>query len=70
MLSTERLTHLLATNPNVVKGMDIPRPAGRVVVEKIFVSPPNNKQFVLKGLSFKLVPGEVLGVLGPSAAGK
>jgi ATP-binding cassette subfamily C exporter for protease/lipase len=70
MLSTERLTHLLATNPNVVKGMDIPRPAGRVVVENIFVSPPNNKQFVLKGLSFKLVPGEVLGVLGPSAAGK
>ena len=70
MVSTERLTHLLATNPNVVKGMDIPRPAGRVVVENIFVSPPNNKQFVLKGLSFKLVPGEVLGVLGPSAAGK
>ena len=70
MVSTERLTHLLATNPDVVKGMDIPRPAGRVVVENIFVSPPNNKQFVLKGLSFKLVPGEVLGVLGPSAAGK
>jgi len=40
------------------------------VVENIFVSPPNNKQFVLKGLSLKLAPGEVLGVLGPSAAGK
>jgi ABC-type protease/lipase transport system fused ATPase/permease subunit len=48
----------------------MPRPAGLVTAENIFVASPTNSKFILKGLSFTLQPKEVLGVLGPSAAGK
>lgn len=68
--SAQRLTQLLANFPEPAKGMQIPRPEGRLVAENIFVSSPTNKHFILKGLSFELNPGEMLGVLGPSAAGK
>ncbi len=70
LISARRLTQLLADYPVAVKGMDIPRPAGKVSVENVFVSSPINKHFILKGLTFQMHPGEVLGVLGPSAAGK
>ncbi len=68
--SAGRLNQLLVDFPEPIKGMEIPRPAGNVSAENIFVSSPSNKHFILKGLSFKLSPKEVLGVLGPSAAGK
>jgi ATP-binding cassette subfamily C exporter for protease/lipase len=65
-----RLTKLLREHPARVKGMDIPRPVGHLSAENIFVASPSNKHFILKGLTFELRPGQVLGVLGPSAAGK
>lgn len=68
--SADRLSALLSEYPEPVKGMEIPRPAGKVSAENIFVSSPTNKHFILKGLSFTLSPKKVLGVLGPSAAGK
>lgn len=70
MLSMRRLTKVLAEFSATAKGMDIPRPAGELSAENIFVSSPSNKNFILKGLTFQLHEGEVLGVLGPSAAGK
>jgi ATP-binding cassette, subfamily C, bacterial exporter for protease/lipase len=70
MESAGRLNQLLIDFPEPVKGMEIPRPAGKVTAENIFVSSPSNKHFILKGLSFTLSPREVLGILGPSAAGK
>lgn len=68
--SAGRLDQLLVEYPEAIKGMEIPKPAGNILAENIFISSPSNKQFILKGLSFKLGPKEVLGVLGPSAAGK
>jgi ATP-binding cassette, subfamily C, bacterial exporter for protease/lipase len=70
IVSTQRLNQLLADYPEPVRGMQIPKPAGLVTAENIFVAAPNNGKFILKGLSFTLRPKEVLGVLGPSAAGK
>lgn len=49
----------------------LPDPTGRVALEKVFVrAPGTTDQAVLKGISFALEPGEALGVVGPSGAGK
>ncbi len=65
-----RLDQLLADYVEPVVGVAIPRPKGLVTAENIFVSSPSNKSFILKGMTFQLEPGEVVGVIGPSAAGK
>ena len=49
-----------------------PTPANRgdLVVDRLVYAPPGAEIPVLKGVSFTLSPGEVLGVIGASAAGK
>jgi PrtD family type I secretion system ABC transporter len=65
-----RLRDLLAAVPPRPETMALPDPAGALSVEGVFAAPPLAKVPVLKGISFALEPGEVLGVIGPSAAGK
>ena len=66
----ERLKKLLADNPPRVNGMSLPRPKGFLSMEAVFAAPPGVKQAVLKNVTFAIAPGDVLGVIGPSAAGK
>lgn len=47
-----------------------PRTQGELTVDRLVYAPPGFDVPVLKGLSFTLSPGEVLGIVGPSAAGK
>lgn len=64
------LTETLRRAPVPVPQMPLPPIQGRVQVENVFAGPPGIETPVLKGLTFALEPGDVLGVLGPSAAGK
>ncbi len=66
----ERLKALLGENPPRVIGMSLPRPQGYISLEGVFAAPPGVKRAVLKNVTFKIEPGDVLGVIGPSAAGK
>ena len=50
--------------------MPLPRPDGRLTVDRLVYLPPGVDRPVLKGISFSLDPGETLGIIGPSAAGK
>lgn len=65
-----RLHDLLMAVPARRATMPLPRPEGTVTVDRAIVVPPGGKTPVLKGVSFGLKAGEVLGVVGPSAAGK
>jgi ABC-type protease/lipase transport system fused ATPase/permease subunit len=50
--------------------LQLPRPAGQLKVENLIAMPPGAARPVIKGLSFSLEAGEILGVVGPSACGK
>ncbi len=67
----QRLSELLIAvrqpaEPSVV----LSPPSGELVVRDVWVSPPGSGRFALGGISFTLQPGQALGVIGPSAAGK
>jgi ATP-binding cassette subfamily C protein len=66
----ERIQNLFAALPAEMEKLPLPPPEGHLSVENIVAVPPNAKEPVLRGVSFSLKPGEVLGVVGPSAAGK
>lgn len=66
----ERLTRLLEANPAREAGMELPKPKGALSVEAVTAGPPGAKAPVIKGLSFAIQPGDVLGVIGPSGSGK
>ncbi len=48
----------------------MPAPAPRLVVERLVYLPPGGDRPLLRGVSFTAEPGEVVGVIGPSSAGK
>ncbi|MBB3118054.1 type I secretion system permease/ATPase [Pseudoduganella violacea] len=66
----ERLTKLLETNPARDAGMELPKPQGNLSVEGVTASPPGMNVPILKGVSFAIQSGDVLGVIGPSGSGK
>lgn len=70
-LSYDRLVRLLETYPQRSTGMSLPRPEGVVSVEGVSATPPGSSEaVVLHNVSFGIQPGDVLGIIGPSASGK
>jgi PrtD family type I secretion system ABC transporter len=69
-LARRRLEDLVAAVPPEEPGMELPRPQGELIVERLVFVPPGGEEPTLRGVSFDLAPGEVLGIIGPSAAGK
>src|SRR5216683_4109234 len=65
-----RVRELLIGNPQRETGLSLPRPDGRLLVEALTFVPPLSNKPILRGVAFRIEPGEVLGVIGPSGAGK
>jgi len=65
-----RLNDWLKRVPAAPERMSLPVPAGTLSVEGVSVVPPGATAPVLRGVSFSAAPGEVIGIIGPSAAGK
>jgi ATP-binding cassette subfamily C exporter for protease/lipase len=66
----ERLTKLLDANPDRPAGMALPQPEGTLTVEGVTAAPPGVRSPIVKGVSFGIKAGDVLGVIGPSGSGK
>ncbi|SFJ44414.1 ATP-binding cassette, subfamily C [Phyllobacterium sp. CL33Tsu] len=66
----QRIQSLLSQNLAVRQTMPTPRPHGDLVIDKLVYAAPGVDVPIIKGISFSLSPGEVLGIVGPSAAGK
>lgn len=65
-----RLEALLQAVPARPRSMPLPAPRGALQVEQLMASAPGTGATILRGVAFALAPGEVLGVVGPSASGK
>lgn len=50
--------------------MSLPRPRGLLQVSELIAGAPGGRQPILLGVSFELEAGEIVGIVGPSAAGK
>jgi ATP-binding cassette subfamily C exporter for protease/lipase len=72
--SWTRLNALLRMLPQQPPAMALPPPRGVLTVEQLVagapVPPGQPSVAILKGVQFMLSPGELLAVIGPSAAGK
>lgn len=65
-----RLDALLGKPPENDAHMPLPAPKGQLSVEAVLAGAPGSPLPILKGISFAARPGEVVGVIGPSACGK
>ena len=66
----KRLGELLAKVPQASSTIRLPRPSGHLSVEQLTVVPPGESAATLRLLNFSLAPGQAVGVIGPSGAGK
>uniref|UniRef100_Q3ASL4 Type I secretion system ATPase, PrtD n=1 Tax=Chlorobium chlorochromatii (strain CaD3) TaxID=340177 RepID=Q3ASL4_CHLCH len=70
MEAYHRLEAMLRELPMPQKGMPLPAPTGQLSVEGIIAGAPRSPMPILKGVSFRVMPGGTLAVVGPSASGK
>ena len=66
----DRISNLLKASPLNFERLNLPQPEGRLDVERLLFVPQGTKRVVLNGLSFSLEPGDSLGIIGNSGAGK
>ncbi len=65
-----RLNAFYEIVPEDGDNLQLPAPTGHLRVENLTAGPPGAQSAILAGLHFDLKPGQGLGVIGPSAAGK
>lgn len=65
-----RVDDLLRAAPPRGNSLTLPPPNGHLELDGVFAMAPGGQESILKGLSLAIEPGEVVGVIGPSACGK
>lgn len=66
----QRLSDLLDHAPPETTRLALPQPRAQLEVRQLTVIPPGAARAALRMVSFRLDPGQALGVIGPSGSGK
>lgn len=66
----QSLAELLTKVPPEPERTALPQPTARLEVKGLAVIPPGDKAPQLRGVNFRVEPGQAIGVIGPSGAGK
>lgn len=66
----DRLSKVLEDLSSEPERMPLPAPEGHIQVENLVVAPPGAKAPVIRNISFVAPAGSIVGIVGPSAAGK
>ncbi|MFN7224483.1 MAG: type I secretion system permease/ATPase [Paracoccaceae bacterium] len=66
----DNLIRLLSAQPPEPRRTALPRPRASLEVESLTLMVPGNPTPILRNVSFRLEPGQALGIIGPSGAGK
>ena len=66
----ERLNSILANVPPQTAKIELPRPRGKIDVENLVMMVQGSDKPILQGLNFSVEPGQGIGVIGPTGAGK
>jgi len=69
-MAYNRVKMLLQNSALNLDRLRVPRPIGRLDVERILYVPPPEKRVILNGVSLHLDPGESLAIVGASGSGK
>lgn len=69
-MSYKRIDQLLKDFPKNKQYMELPAPKGFISVEGVYAKPPASNKYTLENLNFSINKGDILGVIGASAAGK
>ena len=69
-LQYDRLNETLDKLNAEPERMSLPDPEGHVQVENLVIAPPGAKAPVIRNISFVVPAGDIVGIVGPSAAGK
>ncbi len=65
-----RIRNLLETSAKEPERIILPKPEGRLSLEKVLYIPPGTKRTILNGITFAVEPGDSLAIVGPSGGGK
>lgn len=68
--SYNRLQNLLITSPRRSQAMEMPEPKGAIEFDRVIYTPLGGSKPTIKGISFAIPAGKMVGVVGSSAAGK
>jgi ATP-binding cassette subfamily B protein len=68
--SYARLRDSITSMDEGLPGISLPPPQGRLAVEQLAYFAPGRSKPVLRGINFDLQAGDIMGMIGPSAAGK
>lgn len=68
--SYARLNELLVAYPADAETLSLPPPSGAISIEGVTATAPGTNNVILNNLSFRTNAGDVIAIIGPSAAGK
>jgi ATP-binding cassette subfamily C protein len=68
--SYDRLKTLTNDNDQELDLISLPEPIGKLTIEQLAFNLPKAKKPIIKGINIVINPGEVIAVIGPTAAGK